>query len=69
MFKVNQVLLTETTSGAVKQDTTRSEGTAALGLGGRGRQLGAREGRVRKVMSSTLFNLQLLLIFDLKRMK
>lgn len=70
MFKVDQVLLTETTSGAAKQeDVTISEGTAALPWWGWGRQPGAAVGRLRKDMSSTLFNLHLLLIFELKSTK
>lgn len=63
MFKGNQVILAETTSGAVKQEDSNPL------LGGWGRQSGAAEGWLRKVMSCTLCNLQLLLIFDLKYMK
>lgn len=48
MFKVNWVLLTETTSGAVKQeDAMRSEETATLCLGGWGRKSRAVEGKLK----------------------
>lgn len=63
MFKINQVILAETTSGAVKQEDTNPL------LGGWERQSGAAEGWLRKVVSSILCNLQLLLISDLKHMK
>lgn len=63
VFKANQIILAETTSGAAKQEDTNPL------LGGWERQSGAAEDWLRKVMSSILYNLQLLLISDFKHMK